>query len=568
MVQIIHGLTGLENRWNSVLVGTAGVLTVTSDVNGEAISDENEEYIPAQNGSNLYLTIDSKIQDVAEKYLKEAVETNSADYGGVILMNPQNGDIYAMANYPDYDLNDPQNPVYTGLEASWDSMSAEEKSTARYNLWSNKNVSALYEPGSTFKTIISAIALEEGLVKTDTPGEFTCSGREAVQGLEKGIACWAPNPHGGQTLEEALQHSCNPAFIQLGRRIGIKTMYKYFDAFGLFDKCGSDIASVPTSKFFPIDSVGPVELATTSFGQRFSITPLQLITAVSAISNGGNLVEPRIVKQIENTDTGSITTTDVNVVRKVISKETSDKVKQMMLSVVEKGTGGRTKVTGYEIGGKSGTSEPTVGNEGSGYVASFIAISPIENTQVVCLVILYNPKGVAGHQGGTVCAPVAGSILGEVLPYLNVNGIMTGGVSSSQETIKSNSKSVIDSKGMTVASAREKLEQSGFAVIATAEDEASSLVTDQMPKGGAYLEAGANIYLYTNSDEVRASVKVPDVKNKTLNEAKSILKENNLNVMVDGEKGIVTSQSITPGTDVAEGTVVTIAIKENAKGGQ
>ena len=562
------GLTGIEERWNDKLVGTTGRLTVTSDVNGDAISDENEEYKPPENGSNIYLTIDSTVQAIAERHLKEAVEENSADYGGVILMNPQNGDILAMANYPDYDLNDPQNPIYTGLSDSWDTLTSEEKSNARYNIWTNKNVSALYEPGSTFKTIVSAIALEEGLVQTATEKDFFCSGNQEVQGLEKGIACWSPYAHGYQTLTNALEHSCNPAFIQLGQRIGIRTLYKYFDAFGLFDRCGNDIAATPSSKFTPIDKVGSVELATTSFGQRFSITPLQLITAVSTIANGGTLIEPRIVKQIEDTDTKSIVTTDVNTIRSVISKKTSNQVKEMMLSVVENGTGGRTKVTGYEVGGKSGTSEPTVGNESAGYVASFIAITPIENTQVVCLVIVYNPKSASGHQGGTICAPVAGSILSEVLPYINITGTTTVATTDNSDSVKNNSKPVIDAKNMMVSTAREKLESTGFTVVANVEDENSSIVTDQMPKPGAYLEAGATIYLYTSENEVRTSVNVPDVKNKSLNDAINILKSSNLNVVVDGTKGIVTSQSITSGTPVSEGTVVTITVKENANGGQ
>jgi stage V sporulation protein D (sporulation-specific penicillin-binding protein) len=561
------GSTGLEERWNDILVGTSGILTVTSDVNGEAISDENEEYIPAENGSNIYLTIDSEIQGIAEKYLKQAVEENSADYGGVILMNPQNGDILAMANYPDYDLNDPQNPIYTGLSSSWDSLTSEEKSNARYNLWSNKNVSSLYEPGSTFKTIVSSIALEEGLVQTDQENDFFCSGKQEVQGVENGIECWSKNPHGYQTLREALEHSCNPSFIQLGQRIGIKTMYKYFEAYGLFDKCGTDIAYTPTSIFTDLEKVGPAELATTSFGQRFSITPLQLITAVSAISNGGTLIEPRIVKQIENTDTGSITTVDVNTVRKVISEETANKVKDMMLSVVEDGTGGNAKVTGYEVGGKSGTSEPAVGKEDEGYVASFIAISPIENTQVVCLIILYNPNGNS-HQGGTICAPVAGEILSEVLPYLNVNGTITTSGTDTTDTSYANSKTVIDAKGMTVAAAKEKLQSSGFNVVVNTDDENSSIVTDQMPKAGAYLESGATIYLYTSDSEVRTSITVPDVKNMSLSEAQKTLKDLNLNVTINGTSGLVTSQSVTAGTEVAEGTVINITLKENTSGGQ
>ena len=411
------GLTGLESKWNNVLVGTSGILTATLDVHGDSISDEDEEYIAPENGSNIYLTIDSTIQGIAEKYLKEAVINNGAGYGGVIMMDPQNGDILAMANYPDYDLNDPQNPIYTGLGDKWDTLTDEEKSDAKFKLWANKNVSYLYEPGSTFKTVVSSIGLEEGVVETDTEGEFHC-GRFFHVG-DRDIYCWSPTDHGYLSLRGALEKSCNPSFMQLGLKIGAKTMYKYFDAFGLFDSIGSNISAVPKSSFTDIEKVGSVELATMSFGQRFSITPLQMITAVSTIANGGTLIEPKIVKQIENTDNGSITTIDTKQIRKVISEETANQVKDMMHSVVEEGTGQTAKIEGYEIGGKSGTSEPIESRkEIDGYTASFVAISPIENTKVVCLVMLFNLTENQEHQGGPTCGPVARQILSEVLPNM------------------------------------------------------------------------------------------------------------------------------------------------------
>ena len=562
------GLTGLEARWNDTLVGTSGVLTATLDVHGDAISDEDEEYVPPENGSNIYLTVDSAIQGIAEKYLKQAVEQNGAGYGGVILMNPQNGDILAMANYPDYDLNDPQNPVYTGLADQWDDLTDKEKSDAKYKLWANKNVSYLYEPGSTFKTIVSSIGLEEGVVETDTPGEFHCGKFYHV--LDRDIYCWSPVDHGYLSLREALEKSCNPSFMQLGQRIGARTMYKYFEAYGLFDSVGGSIASTPKSYFTELEKIGAVELATMSFGQRFSITPLQLITAVSAIANGGTLVEPRIVKQVENTDNGSITPVDTVKIRKVISEETASQVKGMMLSVVEEGTGGRAKVTGYEVGGKSGTSEPTEDRkEKDGYTASFIAISPIENTRVVCLVMLFNLTEEQEHQGGTVCGPVAGQILSEVLPYMDITGnnVVSAMPQNGAIVQNTNNKSVANVKGMTIESAKEKLESAGFTVLYKTEDTNSSIVIDQMPKGGAYLESGSIICLYTNENEERTKVVVPDLRDKPLEDAVNELKQLNLNAIVDGS-GTVTAQSITAGTETQEGTVIMVTAKTNASGGQ
>lgn len=562
------GLTGLEARLNDSLVGTSGVLTATLDVHGDAISDEDEEYVAPENGSNIYLTIDSAIQKITEKYLKEAVEQNAAGYGGAILMDPQTGDILAMANYPDYNLNDPQNPIYTGLSDEWDNLTDKEKSDARFKLWANKNVSYLYEPGSTFKTIVASIALEEGVAETDTQGEFHCGLFYHVG--DRDIYCWSPLDHGYLSLREALEKSCNPSFMQLGQRIGARTMYKYFDAYGLFDSMGSEIASAPKSYFKSLDTIGPVELATTSFGQRFSITPLQLITAVSTIANGGTLIKPNIIKQIENTDNGSITVTEPEKIRKVISEETASQVKDMMLSVVEEGTGGRAKVTGYEVGGKSGTSEPTEDRkEIDGYTASFIAISPIENTRVVCLVMLFNLTEDQEHQGGTVCGPVAGQILSEVLPYLDItsNSSATNMPGPAVIVENTNSKSVANVKGMSIENAKAKLEEAGFQVINKTEGDETGIVVDQMPKGGAYLESGSVVCLYTSTDTEKAKVIVPDLRNMSLDEAINELKTLNLNSIIDGE-GIVTAQSITAGTEAEEGTVITITANTNATGGQ
>ena len=559
-----NGLAGIEERWDSILLGTAGKVTVTSDVNGDAISDELEEYVAAENGNNIYLTIDSTVQGIAEKYLEEAVNDNNASYGGVIIMNPQNGEILAMANYPDYDLNDPQDPEPTGLSDVWDELDSDTQMDALYELWANKNVSYLYEPGSTFKLLISAIGLEEGVVETDTANDFYCSGYYTVVEDEDPIACWRYyNPHGYTSLREALEGSCNPAFMQLGARIGVSTLYDYFSAFGLFERCGNDIASAPTSQFYEEETVGAIELATMSFGQRFEITPLQLITAVSCIVNGGTLVEPKIVKQVEDVDTGSITTIETTEVRQVISEETSEEVKDLMLSVVTDGTGGHAAVEGYEIGGKSGTSEPTEENADEGYTASFIAISPIENTEVVCLLILYGLTGEE-YQGGTVCGPVVGQILSEVLPYLGVTSTSSVSTDDEDETEEDEDTGsyVSDVKGLTVASSRAKLEANGFNVVSLVEDEDTSIVTDQMPKAGAYLEEGATIYLYTSDDEVRTSVTVPDVKGESISSATEILQNSNLNVIVEGTSGVVVSQSVSSGEEVEEGTIVTIVVKD------
>ena len=562
------GLAGLEEKWNDTLTGTSGKIVTAKANGGEAISDENEQYVAAENGSNIYLTIDINIQKIAEKYLAQAVTENQCEKGGtVIIMNPQSGDILAMASNPDYNLNQPRDSVATGLQSTWDTLSSEDKSNALYKLWRNKAVSDLYEPGSTFKLITSSIGLEEGKVSTDTNGDFNCN-IVYYPAPDQPISCWRTYAaHGAQSLREALQNSCNPAFMQLGARIGARTSYKYYEAFELFStRIGNTIASVSKPQFTELNKVGAVELATMSFGQRFSISPLQLITAVSAICNDGVLVEPRIVKKVENTDTNSVENLETKEIRQVISKDTADKVKDMMLSVVEKGTGKWAKVDGYTIGGKSGTSEPIESKkEEEGYTASFIAISPIENTQVVCLVVLYKPEGAAGHQGGQTAGPVASQIMSEVLPYL---GIPTNDTKV-ETTTTNTSIAVQDVTNKTVAEAKKVLKESGFNVsVSSAGDENNTLVSEQVPKSGIYLEEGSTIYLYTSESSNKKTTKVPNIKGKTVAEATKILKDKNLNIKVDGDKGIIVSQDPTFDVEVEEGTVINVVIKEQLKDGQ
>ena len=318
-----NGLSGLENSLDDILAGTPGkIVAFTDSLNGE-IPNKEQTYIAAQNGSNVYLTIDVTIQSAAEKYLAQAVADNNATSGIAIIMNPSNGDILAMANCPNYDLNSPYTPTDAKILEVWDTLTAEEKNNMLFTMWRNICVQNTYEPGSTFKIITAATALEEGITTADIYNDFYCSGYEHVGDVN--IGCWRYyNPHGAQSLRQALANSCNPAFMQLGQRIGAEKLYKYYQAFGLFNTTNSYFYGEANSIFHGLNNVNDVELAIMSFGQRFTITPIQLITAVSAIANEGVLVEPRIVKQIQDVDTGAITTIEPNRVRQVISKETSE----------------------------------------------------------------------------------------------------------------------------------------------------------------------------------------------------------------------------------------------------
>ena len=413
-----QGLDGVEAKYDDILSGTAGSISRATDATGEEIGTDGEVYTPAINGDDIVLSIDMTIQSIVEKYLAEACIDNSCtDGGNIVVMNPKTGDILAMATYPSYNLNEPYSINNGEMKNNWDNMEQSEKSKNLQAMWRNKAISDTYEPGSVFKLITASSALEEGITDTDRNGEFACTGSITVAGAR--IKCWRYyRPHGSESLRQGLMNSCNPVFIGLGQKLGVDNYYKYLNKFGLLAKTGVMLPGEANSIFIAQNKCGPVELATISFGQRFEITPIQLVTAVSSIANGGNLLTPRVVKAIINSETGERTDLPVENKGTVISKETSDKVLSMMESVVSEGTGKNAKVEGYRIGGKTGTSEDGV-NTGK-YVTSFCGVAPIDDPQVVVLVTLYNPTGEGGHQGGGVAAPVGGQIFNEILPYLKI----------------------------------------------------------------------------------------------------------------------------------------------------
>lgn len=411
-----QGLDGIEAKYNDELKGTNGKIERQTNAAGESLGDE--EYISAIDGNSLILTIDMTIQSIVEKYLEEAcIDNVCTDGGSIIAMNPKNGDILAMATYPAYDLNSPYEPHTDEQKAEWKNLDSQDRTTAMQKMWRNKAISDTYEPGSVFKTITSSAALEEGIVTDiDKQGQFCCTGGIEVAGVR--IKCWRYyRPHGSESLRLALMNSCNPVFIGLGQKIGVTKYYEYLRKFGLFNKTGIKLPGEANSIFIKEEKAGPVELATISFGQRFEITPLQMITAVSSIANRGTYIKPRIVKSIINSETGEKTDMPVETGEQIISKENAEKVLSMMNSVVSEGTGKNARVEGYQVGGKTGTSEDGV-NTGK-YVTSFCGVANTDDPEIVLLITLYNPTGEGGHQGGGVAAPVGGKILSEVLPYLD-----------------------------------------------------------------------------------------------------------------------------------------------------
>lgn len=421
-----QGSYGLEKSWNSFLSGTAGKSVSLKDASQSEIANSQESYIAAENGYDLTLTIDSNIQSIVEKHLQQAVDNYECESGITIAMNPSTGKILAMADYPSFDCNNKNTPNSRLLEV-WDTLSSEDKNTALLRMWTPKAITDTYEPGSVFKIITSAIAIEENLIEPNIAGSFNCTGSIVVPGEKTPIKCHKTAGHGKESLINALENSCNPAFIQLGINIGARTSYKYYEAFGFFNKTGISLSGEPKKGiFYDVNKINDHELGTLSFGQGFTITPLQMITAACVIANDGVLVQPQIVSSMTNTDTGEITTFETQEVRQVISKETADTVASMMESVVTNGTGYRVKtgidgMSQYSIGGKTGTSEPINGSS-KGYIASFLAISPVENTEIALLVILKYPKGEL-HNGGEIAAPTAGNMLKEILPCM---GVQTG----------------------------------------------------------------------------------------------------------------------------------------------
>ncbi|MCL2341880.1 MAG: penicillin-binding protein 2 [Firmicutes bacterium] len=419
-----HGRAGIESSFDKLLSGTPGkVVTSTDSLNSE-IPNTEQSYVPAKNGNDITLTIDSNIQSICEKYLSAAVQKYSAEGGNVIMMNPQTGDILAMADYPNYNLNTPFTPNSI-IGKNWDTLDADARTKLLYEMWRNTAVQSTYEPGSTFKFITASVGLNENIVQPNHPGDFYCIGYETfadANDKDVQINDWTyPRSHGYESLQDAFANSCNPAFMQLGQKIGSSTLYKYYQAFGLFNTTSSGLYGESKSIFLPLNEVktSPVNLATMSFGQRFTITPLQLITAVSAIANEGVLMKPNIIKSVKDPSTGSITTTQPEEVRQVLSKQTADEMMSIAQYEINNGTGKNAAVPGYSVAGKSGTSEPQYNKLENGYVSSFIALSPVQNTQVAVLVILYAPQG-SNIQGGVIVAPVVSQILSEVLPYMDV----------------------------------------------------------------------------------------------------------------------------------------------------
>lgn len=486
-----QGLDGIEAKYDEILKGKKGSIQRHTDAKGGEIGKEGEKYVSAIDGNDIVLTIDLNIQSIVEKYLEEAcIDNKCTDGGNVVVMNPQSGDILAMATYPSYNLNEPYSPYTEELEQTWEGLEQSERTKNLQAVWRNRAITDTYEPGSVFKLVTTSAALEEGIAETDKQGEFACTGGIEIAGVR--IKCWRYyRPHGSESLRQALMNSCNPVFIGLGQKLGVEKYYNYLRKFKLLEKTGIDLPGEAGSIFLAENKVGPVELATISFGQRFEITPIQLVSAVSAIANGGTSIKPRVVKQIINSETKEIEEIPVQKNNQVISKETSEKVLSMMESVVSEGTGKNARVAGYRIGGKTGTSEDGVNT--NKYVTSFCGVAPIDNPQAVVLVTLYNPTGEGGHQGGGVAAPLGGQIFSEILPYLEVEKGNTEEVEEPEEI------PTPDLLGKSFKEVEKLLKENELECIIELEteeiDKENTYVKEQTPNAGIIVNKGSKIYI-------------------------------------------------------------------------
>ena len=403
-----QGILGLEVKYDEYLQGTNGKILTLTDARGIEIENAGESRLEPVNGYDLCLSLDRNIQMYCEQAAKKVCTKKSADSVSVIVMNPQNGELMAMVNYPEFDLNDP----FTLVGDHGEAVSAEEKQNLLNKMWRNQCISDTYEPGSTFKIITAAAALEEGVVKLDDT--FYCPGYKIVE--DRRIRCARTTGHGAETFETGIMNSCNPVFMELGERLGAENFVGYFKQFGLLSKTNIDLPGEAGTIMHKTENIGPVELATISFGQSFQITPIQLVTTVSSIINGGTRVTPHFGVSVQDADGNTVKTFSYETHENICTAETSETMRYLLEKVVSEGTGKNAKIEGFSIGGKTATSQ-TLPRSDHKYISSFLGFAPADNPQVLVLVVINNPQGI--YYGGTIAAPVAKEIFENILPYLD-----------------------------------------------------------------------------------------------------------------------------------------------------
>lgn len=548
-----QGLDGIEMEMEQYLKGKPGKVLNNVDAGGRELPFDEEKRIDVQNGSNVVLTIDETIQNIAERALEKAIEDYKVLQGGTaIVMDPRNGEILAMVSKPDFDLNDPfAFPAgVSGIESNnWKALKSEEKvKKLQETVWRNKALNITYEPGSTFKAITAAAGLEEGVISPDTE---VVDAPVAVAGWT--ISCWKDGGHGRETFKEGVYNSCNPVFVKLSELLGIDRFYSYVRAFGFYEKTGIDLPGEASSIIHKRPT--KIDMSTASFGQSFQITPIQLITAYGAIANGGKLFRPQLVKELTDSQGNVVLKYQPDLVRNVISKQTSDIMRVILEGVVSKGTGINAYVSGYAVAGKTGTSQTFENGIRSKerFIASFSAFAPADNPVICVLVVLDHPS-LDSHAGGTVAAPVARRIIEETLSYLDVERKYT----EKDKELMTHEVNTPDIRNKSIAEAEKLLSESGlvYKIVGTGHNN-NSIVAEQSPKPYESLPAKSVVMLFTSKNEKEVKVRVPDVTNKNIYEATQTLLNAGLNIRVKGS-GISIRQETEAGTEVEIGTVIDV----------
>ena len=580
------GLGGIEARYDSLLSGKNGyVMRSTTAAGTDMLYSSYEDYVDAEDGQSLSLTIDSTIQYYIEKHLAQAVADYDIQNGAAaICMEVDTGAILSMASLGNFDLNDYQTISAEAEAEIRAAAQSDEEYNELYSLaqqlqWRNKAISDTYEPGSTFKIITLAMALEEGVVSENS--SFYCGGSMNVLGRGSPLKCWKYGGHGSQSLTQAVQHSCNVAFVNIGQLVGEEKFYEYAEGFGFIDrtqdtsqqltaKTGIDLGGESGSIWWSEDVFCNPEnlsqLAAASFGQTFNITPIQLITAVSACVNGGRLMKPYLVQSVEDSEGNIVSQTEPELVRQVISEETSATVRKILEQVVgdqKEGTGHNAYVAGYRIGGKTGTSTKTTeeiaGNKE--YIVSFIGFAPADDPEIAILVLLDDPSSESGIyiSGGQMAAPVVGKMMADILPYLGYEPEYT------DAELENIDRPVPEVAGMSLAEAQRALTESGFKSRIIGEGDT---VTDQLPRSGVVIASGSEVLLYAGQSPAPTQETMPDVRGLSYAEAVERLGDIGVylssgNSSTDAANLIVSGQSIAPGTAVEHGTVVDVTLYLN-----
>ncbi|MBE7051008.1 MAG: PASTA domain-containing protein [Ruminococcaceae bacterium] len=543
-----QGLAGIEMIYENYLKGLPGRIITAKNAAGSDMPYKYEKYIDPQNGVNIVLTIDEVIQRKAEDSLQKAVEKYNVQNGAAcIIMGAKTGEVLAMATYPTFDLNTPFTIMNEEKKAQIEQIENEKQrsqatSDELNRQWRNKAVVDSYEPGSTFKAMVAAMALEENLVNLNE--NFVCSG--SVQVANYNIGCWNRSGHGTETFVQGVYNSCNPVFMSIGSRLGATNFYKYYKSFGFGSTTGFDLPGEAPGVFHSMDRFNEVELATASFGQGFTVTPLQLVTAYSAITNDGYMVKPRLIKSLVDDDGNVIENFEPEKIRQVVSKETADTVCQILEGVASDGTSKNAYIEGYHIAGKTGTSEKTPRGNGK-YVASFVGFAPADDPELICLIMLDEPMG-SSYMGGAIAAPTFKEIMSDVLVYMQIK---------SDSSPKYNF--VPNITGQTLEEAKNSLTAAGFKSVVMGE---GTSVVSQSPAVGTALGDNAIVVVYTEP-VAEDYVVVPDLNGYYASDANQLLVNAGLNIKVGGaymvsSSVLVGTQDPPAGTEVPRGSVVTV----------